>query len=99
MQMAAATALRLPMELLLLLYKEEMFSIHTVHEWLWGYEDKFLRTLNKVRPDIDPVFGFFNKVSFLFILIITQNLKNSVPNVQGTEAKMIPSVLCSCTAS
>ncbi|XP_060103391.1 lysosome membrane protein 2 [Heteronotia binoei] len=63
MQMAAATPLRLPMEFLLLLYKEEMFSIHTAHEWLWGYEDRFLRAMHKMRPVVDSTFGFFDKMN------------------------------------
>ncbi|XP_054846550.1 lysosome membrane protein 2 isoform X2 [Eublepharis macularius] len=63
MEMATATSLRLPVEIMLLLYKEEMFAIHTVHEWLWGYDDKFLSTMHKFRPGIDPQFGFFNKMN------------------------------------
>ncbi|XP_077157247.1 lysosome membrane protein 2 [Paroedura picta] len=63
MEMAAETTLRFPMELLLLLYREEMFSIHTVHEWLWGYEDKFLQTMHKMRPGVNPEFGFFYKMN------------------------------------
>ncbi|XP_015282611.1 PREDICTED: lysosome membrane protein 2 isoform X2 [Gekko japonicus] len=63
MEMATATAMRFPLEVMLLLYKEEMFSIHTVHEWLWGYEDRFLRTMHKMRPAVNPEFGFFYKMN------------------------------------
>ncbi|KAL8206644.1 UNVERIFIED_CONTAM: hypothetical protein K2H54_016816 [Gekko kuhli] len=61
--MATASPMRLPLEILLLLYKEEMFSMHTVHEWLWGYEDRFLRTMHKMSPAVSPEFGFFYKMN------------------------------------
>lgn len=70
MEMATQTFLRLPVEFLLLLYREEMFSMHTVHEWLWGYKDRLLQTMHKLHPTVDPEFGFFHKVSFLFMLNI-----------------------------
>nr|XP_056711647.1 lysosome membrane protein 2 [Euleptes europaea] len=63
MEMAIASGMSLPVEFLLLLYKEEMFSIHSVHEWLWGYNDKFLHAMHRIRPDVDPEFGFFNKMN------------------------------------
>ncbi|XP_048338675.1 lysosome membrane protein 2 [Sphaerodactylus townsendi] len=63
MEMTTTTGMHLPVEFLLLLYKEEMFSIHTVHEWLWGYKDKFLHAMHKINPTVDEEFGFFSKMN------------------------------------
>ncbi|XP_053110828.1 lysosome membrane protein 2 isoform X2 [Hemicordylus capensis] len=63
MDMATETSFHLPVEFLLLLYQENMFTMHTVHELLWGYQDKFLSTLHKIRPNIDEDFGYFKKMN------------------------------------
>nr|XP_060635358.1 lysosome membrane protein 2 isoform X1 [Anolis sagrei ordinatus] len=63
MNLATSTPLHLPTEILLLLYEEELFTIHTVHELLWGYTDKLLNALHKFRPTIDADFGFFKKMN------------------------------------
>ncbi|XP_066488580.1 lysosome membrane protein 2 [Tiliqua scincoides] len=61
MNMAAGTPLHFPVQIMLMLYQETMFVTHTVNEWLWGYEDRFLSAVHKLRPSIDPKFGFFYK--------------------------------------
>uniref|UniRef100_A0A8C7E5C3 Uncharacterized protein n=1 Tax=Naja naja TaxID=35670 RepID=A0A8C7E5C3_NAJNA len=48
---------------MLLAYQEDMFTIHTVEEILWGYTDKFLKTLHKFFPNVDPVFGYFKEMN------------------------------------
>ncbi|ETE63382.1 Nucleoporin p54, partial [Ophiophagus hannah] len=63
MNMARWTPFRFPAELLLLAYQEDMFTIHTVEEILWGYTDKFLKTVHKFFPDVDPVFGYFTQMN------------------------------------
>uniref|UniRef100_A0A8C8RSC5 Scavenger receptor class B member 2 n=1 Tax=Pelusios castaneus TaxID=367368 RepID=A0A8C8RSC5_9SAUR len=63
MEMTKSTPLRLPTELLLILYQEELFTTHTVHELLWGYKDKLLSALHHLRPEIDSYFGLFNKMN------------------------------------
>lgn len=65
MNMARRTPFRFPAELLLLAYQEDMFTIHTVQEILWGYTDKFLKAIHKFFPGVDPVFGYFKQVKFL----------------------------------
>ncbi|KAJ0057089.1 hypothetical protein NL108_002022, partial [Boleophthalmus pectinirostris] len=40
---------------------EGLFTTQTVGELLWGYEDELLKTLKKLQPDIDDVFGLFYK--------------------------------------
>lgn len=65
METATASPLRIPTEILLLLYKENLFTVHSVHELLWGYRDKFLDTVHKFSPSIEPDFGYFKKVNFL----------------------------------
>ncbi|KAJ6657480.1 hypothetical protein lerEdw1_002415 [Lerista edwardsae] len=59
MNMATGTPLRFPTQIMLMLFQENMFITHTVSEWLWGYDDKFLSTVHKFRPSIPPKFGFF----------------------------------------
>ncbi|XP_042323227.1 lysosome membrane protein 2 isoform X2 [Sceloporus undulatus] len=63
MDLATSTPMHLPAEILLLLYEEEMFTTHSVHELLWGYTDKLLSALHKFRPSIDSDFGFFKKTN------------------------------------
>lgn len=62
MEWTRATSLQFATEVLLLLYQESLFTVRTVHELLWGYKDKLLSTIHVLHPEIDPVFGFFNKV-------------------------------------
>lgn len=63
MEWTRATSLQFATEVLLLLYQESLFTVRTVHELLWGYKDKLLSTIHLLHPEIDPVFGFFNKVT------------------------------------
>uniref|UniRef100_A0A8C3PA87 Lysosome membrane protein 2 n=1 Tax=Chrysemys picta bellii TaxID=8478 RepID=A0A8C3PA87_CHRPI len=63
MEWAKSTSLRLPTEILLILYQENLFMTHTVHELLWGYKDKLLSTLHVLHPEIDSEFGLFNKMN------------------------------------
>ncbi|KAG8134299.1 putative Lysosome membrane protein [Naja naja] len=63
MNMARWTPFHFPAELMLLAYQEDMFTIHTVEEILWGYTDKFLKTLHKFFPNVDPVFGYFKEMN------------------------------------
>ncbi|XP_053260372.1 lysosome membrane protein 2 isoform X1 [Podarcis raffonei] len=63
MNMATATPMRFPAEILLILFDENLFTTRTVHELLWGYTDKLLSALHKFRPSIDPDFGFFKKMN------------------------------------
>jgi len=63
MEWTRATSLQFATEVLLLLYQESLFTVRTVHELLWGYKDKLLSTIHVLHPEIDPVFGFFNKVT------------------------------------
>lgn len=63
MEWTRSTPLQFATEVLLLLYQESLFTIHTVHELLWGYKDRLLSTIHLLHPEIDPVFGFFNKVT------------------------------------
>uniref|UniRef100_A0A0B8RXA7 Lysosome membrane protein 2-like n=1 Tax=Philothamnus irregularis TaxID=1899461 RepID=A0A0B8RXA7_9SAUR len=63
MNMARRTPFRFPAELLLLAYEEDMFTIHTVDEILWGYTDKFLKAIHKFFPGVDPVFGYFKQMN------------------------------------
>uniref|UniRef100_A0A8B9R8N0 Scavenger receptor class B member 2 n=1 Tax=Anas platyrhynchos TaxID=8839 RepID=A0A8B9R8N0_ANAPL len=63
MEWTRATSLQFATEVLLLLYQESLFTVRTVHELLWGYKDKLLSTIHLLHPEIDPVFGFFNKMN------------------------------------
>lgn len=63
MEWTRSTPLQFATEVLLLLYQESLFTVHTVHELLWGYKDRLLSTIHLLHPEIDPVFGFFNKVT------------------------------------
>ncbi|XP_067413141.1 lysosome membrane protein 2 isoform X2 [Emydura macquarii macquarii] len=63
MELTKSTSLRLPTEILLILYQEDLFTTHTVHELLWGYKDKLLSALHLIHPEIDPQFGLFNKMN------------------------------------
>ncbi|CAM5139189.1 unnamed protein product [Natator depressus] len=63
MEWTKSTSLRLPTEILLILYQENLFMTHTVHELLWGYKDKLLSTLHMLHPKIDSEFGLFNKMN------------------------------------
>ncbi|XP_075785558.1 lysosome membrane protein 2 isoform X2 [Pelodiscus sinensis] len=63
MEQTKSTSLQFPVEVLLILYQEHLFMTHTVHELLWGYKDKLLTTLHMFRPEIDPMFGLFNKMN------------------------------------
>ncbi|XP_072311485.1 lysosome membrane protein 2c isoform X2 [Eucyclogobius newberryi] len=40
---------------------EGLFTTRTVGELLWGYEDRLLQDLKKLKPSIDDVFGLFYK--------------------------------------
>lgn len=40
-----------------------LFTTRTVGELLWGYQDDLLRTLKRLQPQLDDVFGLFYKVS------------------------------------
>ncbi|XP_062992053.1 lysosome membrane protein 2 isoform X2 [Elgaria multicarinata webbii] len=61
MDMVTKTKLRLPVEALLLLYEEELFTMRSAHELLWGYTDKLLSMIHRFNPKIDSEFGFFKK--------------------------------------
>ncbi|XP_044285396.1 lysosome membrane protein 2 isoform X2 [Varanus komodoensis] len=61
MDLTTATVMHLPTELLLLLYQEDMFTMHSVHQLLWGYTDKFLSAMHRFNQSIDPEFGYFKK--------------------------------------
>ncbi|XP_074849876.1 lysosome membrane protein 2 isoform X2 [Carettochelys insculpta] len=63
MEWAKSTSLQFPTKILLILYQENLFVTHTVHELLWGYKDKLLSLLHLLWPEIDPVFGLFNKMN------------------------------------
>lgn len=63
MEWTRSTPLQFATEVLLLLYQESLFTVRTVHELLWGYKDRLLSTIHILHPEIDPVFGFFNKVT------------------------------------
>ncbi|XP_030305890.1 lysosome membrane protein 2 isoform X2 [Calypte anna] len=63
MEWSRLTSLQLATEVLLVLYQESLFTVHTVHELLWGYKDKLLSTIHLLRPEVDPVFGFFSKMN------------------------------------
>ncbi|XP_058049449.1 lysosome membrane protein 2 isoform X2 [Ahaetulla prasina] len=63
MNMARRTSFSFPAELLLLAYQEDLFTIHTVEEILWGYTDKFLKAVHKFFPSVDPVFGYFKQMN------------------------------------
>ncbi|KAK9398629.1 lysosome membrane protein 2 [Crotalus adamanteus] len=63
MNMARRTPFTFPAELLLLAYQEDMFTIHTVDEILWGYTDNFLKAVHKFFPEVDPIFGYFKQMN------------------------------------
>jgi hypothetical protein len=33
-----------------------LFGTHTIDEWLWGYWDPCLASINKIHPDVSPFF-------------------------------------------
>lgn len=63
MEWTRSTPLQFATEVLLLLYQESLFTVRTVDELLWGYRDRLLSTIHLLHPEIDPVFGLFNKVT------------------------------------
>ncbi|XP_063166780.1 lysosome membrane protein 2 [Candoia aspera] len=63
MNLARRTPFHLPAELMLIIYQEDMFPMHTVQELLWGYTDKFLQAVHKFLPSVDPVFGYLTKTN------------------------------------
>ncbi|XP_061439363.1 lysosome membrane protein 2 isoform X2 [Rhineura floridana] len=63
MDMATATPMHIPAEFFLILYEENMFMTRSVHELLWGYTDRFLNALHKLRPSVNPVFGYFKQMN------------------------------------
>lgn len=72
-------------DLLRLAFNETLFVYHTAREWLWGYEDPFLKVIHAFAPDIiaDPNFGFFygqNGTDDGLYTVYTGNLNNSSGN-------------------
>lgn len=63
MNLVRTTPFRLPAEVLLMIYHENLFAMHTVQELLWGYTDKFLQMVHKFFPTVDPVFGYLKKAN------------------------------------
>nr|XP_009685595.1 PREDICTED: lysosome membrane protein 2 [Struthio camelus australis] len=63
MELTRSTPLRFATEVLLILYQESLFTVHTVHELLWGYKDRLLSTIHLLHPETDPEFGLFNKMN------------------------------------
>ncbi|XP_058473055.1 lysosome membrane protein 2-like isoform X1 [Solea solea] len=39
----------------------DLFSTHTVHDLLWGYEDRLLTSLSATSSDVEKVFGLMHK--------------------------------------
>ncbi|XP_006270884.3 lysosome membrane protein 2 isoform X3 [Alligator mississippiensis] len=63
MEWAQTSPLHLPLQLILLYYREELFMTRTVHELLWGYKDSLLSTIHFFYPEVDSEFGLFNKMN------------------------------------
>lgn len=42
--------------------KSGPFTTRTVHELLWGYEDRLLAKVSVSSPDVEKVFGLMYKV-------------------------------------
>lgn len=42
------------------LVKDYFVTTHTVHEWIWGYEDQMLKDLDVAIKDVNHVFSRFH---------------------------------------
>lgn len=88
MEWTRSTPLQFATEVLLLLYQESLFTVRTVDELLWGYRDRLLSTIHLLHPEIDPVFGLFNKVTAVQDVLVLYKGMATVQKQQSGDKLM-----------